>query len=112
MCRPFQCAFERCPIDMGEEEVTLEGTLGLIKPDAEESEQDICRMIREEGFIVVQKRRMRFTEQLAEAFYRPLRGQREFPRLVRHLASGDSVALCLARKDGINKWKQLMGPER
>ena len=33
-----------------------------------------------------------------------------FPELVNYMISGEVVAVCLARKDGIERWKAVMGP--
>jgi nucleoside diphosphate kinase len=48
---------------------TLEGTLALIKPDAAHKEDQILERIVDQGFLVVEKRRMRFTKRVAERFY-------------------------------------------
>ena len=52
-----------------DEEVTLEGTLALIKPDAVGKESFIMDRIRKEGFLLVEKKRFRFHRQMAERFY-------------------------------------------
>lgn len=52
-----------------EEEVTLEGTLAMIKPDAVAKERDIVDIIRDEGFLIVERRRVRFSQEGAEEFY-------------------------------------------
>ena len=52
-----------------EEEVTLEGTLALIKPDAVSKEKHIVEIIRDEGFLIVERRRVRFSKEGAEEFY-------------------------------------------
>ena len=52
-----------------EEEVTLEGTLAMIKPDAVGKEKDIVEIIRDEGFLIVERRRVRFSQEGAEEFY-------------------------------------------
>ena len=52
-----------------EEEVTLEGTLAMIKPDAVAKERDIVEIIRDEGFLIVERRRVRFSQEGAEEFY-------------------------------------------
>ena len=33
-----------------------------------------------------------------------------FPELVNYMISGEVVAVCLARKEGIERWKAVMGP--
>ncbi len=44
---------------MAGDEVTLEGTLALIKPDAAHKEEQILELIREEGFLVVERLKFR-----------------------------------------------------
>ncbi len=86
-----------------ESEVTLEGTLGIIKPAAVVKEDQILDAIRQAGFLIVEKRRFRFSQSLAQEFYR---GNKDN---VAEVTSGDCVALCLARENGVNEWKELMG---
>ncbi len=96
-----------------DEEVTLEGTLALIKPEAVHKERDIMQQIKHRGFLVVERKRFRFTPQLAKEFYRDYTGNRPFfEELVDHMTAGDSIALCLAKEDGIRAWRNALGPKR
>lgn len=95
-----------------EEEITLEGTLALIKPDAVPKEAHIMERIKEEGFLLVERLRFRFTEDLAKQFYAQFSSKPYFDDLIQYMTSGDTVALCLARKDGIEHWKHVLGPAR
>ena len=47
----------------------LEGTLALIKPDAYPRRIEIEEVIMKEGFLLVDKKRLKFTKELAEEFY-------------------------------------------
>ena len=47
----------------------LQGTLALIKPDAFQRRIEIEEIILKEGFRLVDKKRLRFTRELAEEFY-------------------------------------------
>jgi len=67
---------------------------------------------REAGFLIVERRRFRFTNETAELFYNEHRGKKFFSDLVDYITSGDVVALCLAREDGVRKWRELLGPTR
>jgi len=93
-----------------DDDSTLEGTLAIIKPDALHKEKFIMEKVREEGFLVVERKTMRFTRKLAERFYEQHRNKDYFPELVNYMISGEVVAVCLARKDGIERWKAVMGP--
>ena len=47
----------------------LEGTLAIIKPDAFSRRIEIEETIMKEGFLLVDKKRLKFTKELAEEFY-------------------------------------------
>ena len=83
--------------------------------------------VREEGFLIVERKTMKFTRKLAEKFYAQHRNkasiiisfcrseiqqrfQDYFLELVNYMISGEVVAVCLARKEGIERWKAVMGP--
>ena len=98
--------------DNDDDEVTLEGTLALIKPDAAAKESQILELIREEGFLIVERARFRFSEEMAKRFYRDHAREEYFADLIDYMTSGEVVALCLARRDGIAHWREVMGPTR
>lgn len=97
---------------MASDEVTLEGTLALIKPDALARENLILERIREERFLIVEKKRLRFSRETAEKFYSNQRNEPHFNDLIDYITSGDVIALCLARENGIDKWNEVIGPPR
>ncbi len=92
------------------DEVTLEGTLAIIKPDVAHKEAQILEIVRQEGFLVVERARFRFTEKSARRFYAPLRTSPRFDDLVSYVTEGDCIGLCLAREDGLRRWRDLLGP--
>jgi nucleoside-diphosphate kinase len=49
---------------------------------------------------------------MAETFYAEHSGKPYFSDLIDYMTSGDVIALCLARKDGIDFWRYLLGPTR
>ena len=49
---------------------------------------------------------------MAEKFYAEHKGKPYFDDLIDYITSGDVIALCLARKDGIDFWRYLLGPTR
>ena len=51
---------------------TLEGTLAIIKPDAFHRRIEIEEIILKEGFVLVDKKKMRFSKELASEFYQGL----------------------------------------
>ena len=101
--------------------------MALIKPDAFHRRIEIEEIILNEGFRLVDKKRLRFTRELAEEFYREIKDEETFSALVtlhtrlqrhhsdhqvEHMTSGDCMALVLARLDGIQHWRTLIGPTR
>ena len=50
--------------------------------------------------------------QVAEIFYSDHVTKPFFDDLIDYMTSGDVIALCLARKDGIEFWRYLLGPTR
>jgi len=60
----------------------------------------------------VERRRFRFNNESVELFYNEHRGKKFFSDLVDYMTSGDIVALCLAKEDGVRKWRELIGPTR
>lgn len=55
----------------------------------------------------MERRKFRFTRDMAEEFYKHLRHKPFFEDLIDYMTSGDTVGLCLARKDGIEHWKRV-----
>ena len=90
----------------------LEGTLAIIKPDAYSRRIEIEEIIMKEGFLLVEKKRMKFTKELAEEFYEDRRDEAAFPQLIRYMTSGDCMVLCLGRENGISHWRSLIGPAK
>merc|ERR1711879_488731 len=83
-----------------------------IKPDAYTRRIEIEEIIMKEGFLLVEKKRLRFTRELAEDFYTEQSGEPFFRDLVDYMISGDCMALCLGRQHGIQHWRNLIGPTR
>lgn len=91
---------------------TLEGTLALVKPDAVHKAKDILQRIADEGFLVVERQRMNFSRSTAERFYAEHRAKYFYKDLIDYITSGELIAFCLARKNGVDHWRKLMGPTR
>lgn len=59
-----------------------------------------------------QRREVRLTPEQAAELYRGHYGKHHFPHLVAHMSSGPIIALVLAARNCISKWRTLMGPAR
>ena len=90
----------------------LEGTLALIKPDAYPRRIEIEEVIMKEGFLLVDKKRLKFTKELAEEFYEEHKNKPFFKDLIQFMTSGDCMAMCLGRENGIEHWRSLIGPTK
>ncbi len=108
----------------------MEKTLALIKPDAVRAghARDILRRIEGDGFSILRRKELRvstphhsmrvssvrscaqLTTQDAEDFYREHKERSFYTKLVKFMSSGPIVAMILARKDAIRRWRELMGP--
>ncbi|KPI92882.1 Nucleoside diphosphate kinase-like 5 [Papilio xuthus] len=89
-----------------------ERTLAIIKPEAYEDTEAIENHIKNHGFSILAKREVRLTPEQAAELYRGHYGRQHFPHLVAQMSSGPIVALVLAARNCIQKWRNLMGPAR
>ncbi|XP_021192980.3 nucleoside diphosphate kinase homolog 5 isoform X1 [Helicoverpa armigera] len=87
-----------------------ERTLAIIKPEAYEDAEAIENTIRHNGFNILARRHVHLTPEQAAELYKGHYGSHHFPHLVAHMSSGPIIALVLTAKNGIQKWKTLMGP--
>ena len=66
--------------------------------------------MKKDFLLVDKKKRLRFTRELTEEFYEEQKGLPFFRDLIDYMTSGDCMALCLAKDNGITHWKNMMGP--
>lgn len=88
----------------------IQRTLAMVKPDAIDRSPEIEKIIQEEGFTVVDRRRVRLTRAEAEEFYNEHRTKPFYPSLVDYMTSGEVLALILAGEDAISHWRRVLGP--
>lgn len=91
--------------------MALEKTLAIIKPDALEKGiiGEICKRIEEGGLKIIGMKTMHFTPKKAEGFYAVHQGKSFFANLIKFMASGPSVVICLEGEEGIRRWRDMMG---
>ena len=96
---------------MGETESDepLEGTFAMIKPDAVDRASLIFTRIVKEGFLVIEQQRFRFSRELAELFYAEHKNKDFYEELMDYITSGPVIGMVLARTDGINHWRKVLG---
>ena len=93
-------------------EEPLEGTFAMIKPDAVDRAGLIFTRIVKEGFLVIEQQRFRFSRELAELFYAEHKNKSFYDDLIDYITSGPVIGMVLARFDGINHWRKVLGEVR
>uniref|UniRef100_T1J1I8 Nucleoside diphosphate kinase-like domain-containing protein n=1 Tax=Strigamia maritima TaxID=126957 RepID=T1J1I8_STRMM len=92
--------------------IIIEKTLGLLKPDTIKFIDEIEEIIKNDGFTILQKRKLQLTSEQLSEFYGEHFGKPFFPDLIAYLRSGPVIAMVLARPQAICQWKDLIGPTR
>lgn len=90
----------------------IQTTYAFIKPDAVKSgyEKSVLQAIRDEGFEIVEQRRLLLPTDLAQTFYMEHRGRPFFEGLVKFMTSGPVVALGLRKQNAVKAWREALGP--
>ncbi|KAI8921365.1 nucleoside diphosphate kinase [Powellomyces hirtus] len=89
----------------------LERTLALIKPDAYGTHKaEIIRRVQEAGFVIIKESELRFTPEMAAAFYQEHNGKPFYDTLVEWMSSKPIYAMVLEAEDAVKKWRGLAGP--
>ncbi|XP_065051819.1 thioredoxin domain-containing protein 3 homolog isoform X2 [Rhopilema esculentum] len=90
----------------------IQRTLALIRPGAyTQRKESILHKITEAGFSIAMEKEMYLTREQAEEFYDQHRESDYFESLITSMTSGPSLALCLAREDAVEAWRNLLGPK-
>ncbi|KAJ3105764.1 cytoplasmic dynein with WD40 domain [Phlyctochytrium planicorne] len=89
----------------------MERTLLLIKPDAQDVQNEIIYKIKSEGFMIQERKRIHVSREQAQAFFGVLDdASAEKEEMVANLTSGPSTVLVLARLNAIDHLKGVLGP--
>lgn len=91
--------------------MTMQKTLGLIKPDALErgKQGQIIDRILSKGFSIAAMKQIRLTEKQAKEFYVEHAERPFYGSLTDTMISGPIIALILEKENGIADWRELMG---
>lgn len=90
----------------------LQRTLALIRPDALRTRREsILTKIQESGFTIAMSKEIMLSREQAESFYEEHKGSDFFETLVTSMTSGPMMALCLAREEAVEGWRELLGPK-
>ncbi|XP_023244514.1 nucleoside diphosphate kinase homolog 5-like [Centruroides sculpturatus] len=94
------------------ENIYIEQTLAIIKPNAFDRAEEIEDIIRNEGFIIIQRKELQLTPDEAAKFYAEHEGKPFFENLVVFMSSGPIVVMVLAKENAITHWRHVMGPTK
>lgn len=89
----------------------VERTLAIVKPDAMGRGLlgEILKRIHEAGFTIIAMKSQRLSRAEAEGFYAVHRYKPFFAPLTDFMSSGKVVLLVLEAKNGIARWREVMG---
>ncbi|KAK4874356.1 hypothetical protein RN001_013716 [Aquatica leii] len=93
----------------------LELTLAIIKPHVINnpiSLSAIRNVILTSNFKIVRSKRLTFTNEIAETFYKEHKEKFFYNRLVTFMTSGPSDLYILTRENAVQEWRRLMGPTK
>jgi nucleoside-diphosphate kinase len=91
--------------------MTIEKTLGLIKPDGIErgKQGQLIDKILQNGFKITAMKQLRLTKSQAEGFYAEHSARPFFQSLCGSMISGPIIAMTLEKENAIADWRKLMG---
>lgn len=90
----------------------IQRTVAIIRPDAwQQYGTSILAKIQEAGFQIAMQKQLTLTKEQAAEFYKEHTGKDYFDSLCTHMSSGPMMALCLAREDAVEKWREMLGPK-
>ena len=91
--------------------MTIEKTLGLIKPDGLERGKQgvIIDRLLKNGFKITAMKQLRLTRAQAEAFYAEHSARPFFGSLCSYMTSGQIIAMTLEKENGVADWRKMMG---
>nr|XP_024653723.1 thioredoxin domain-containing protein 3 [Macaca nemestrina] len=75
------------------------------------SSDDVLRTIRDEDFKILEQRQLVLSGKEAQALCKEYENEDYFNKLIENMTSGPSLALVLLRDNGLQYWKQLLGPK-
>lgn len=87
-------------------------TFGFLKPDLVNRglTMDALHRIEEKDLVVHAVAEVHLSAEQASEFYAEHRGRPFFQELVEYMTSGPSIALIMSGKNGVKRWRDLMGP--
>nr|KAF6338318.1 NME/NM23 family member 8 [Pipistrellus kuhlii] len=91
--------------------IKLEKILALLRPDLfQAKKEDVLSIILNEGFLILMQRQVVLSEEEARKLCKEYENEDYFENVIRYMTSGPSLALVLVRENGLQHWKELIGP--
>ncbi|XP_019486598.1 PREDICTED: thioredoxin domain-containing protein 3 [Hipposideros armiger] len=91
--------------------VKLERIMALLRPDLfQGKKEDVLNIIQDEGFKILMQRQIVLTKEEAQTLCKEYENKDYFENLIENMTSGPSLALVLLRDNGLQHWKELIGP--
>lgn len=89
----------------------IEQTLAIIKPDAVRAKNSgkIIDRIEQEGFTIIDLKKVQLDKEGAEKFYEALKNKKFFNDLVNFMTSGPVIVMILEKQNAIQAWRDFMG---
>lgn len=89
----------------------VQKTFAIIKPDAVEAgnTENIVTMIKDNGFTIVDRKKMHWSDNDAKTFYAIHKERPFFGDLVEYMTSGPVEMLVLEKDNAVQAWRDLMG---
>eukprot|EP00927_Polykrikos_kofoidii_P049532 TRINITY_DN43582_c0_g1_i1.p1 TRINITY_DN43582_c0_g1~~TRINITY_DN43582_c0_g1_i1.p1 ORF type:complete len:1526 (-),score=310.58 TRINITY_DN43582_c0_g1_i1:82-4659(-) len=92
------------------QDLKLQRTVCMIKPDAMQWSREIREEIEEAGFTIIREEEVTLTEERATEFYESHRGTAYFKPMIKEATSGPCIVAVLCRFEAISVLQELMGP--
>jgi nucleoside-diphosphate kinase len=104
-------ALKRTPKISEENQVAIERTLAIVKPDAvgRGLTGEILTRIHKAGFQIVAIKSLRLTKAESEGFYAVHKARPFFAELTTFMSSGKVVVMVLEAENAIARWRDIMG---
>ncbi|XP_004439395.1 PREDICTED: thioredoxin domain-containing protein 3 [Ceratotherium simum simum] len=91
--------------------IKLERILALLRPDlCHQRKEDVLDIIQDEGFKILMQRQIVLSKEEAQTLCKKYESEDFFENLIGNMTSGPSLALVLLRDNGLQHWKELIGP--
>ncbi len=91
------------------ENIYVQRTLAVIKPDAIGYADEIEDIILRTGFTILQKRWVHLSPEQCSEFYSDHSSKIFFPSLVAFMSRGTILVMELAKENAIQSWRDLIG---